>query len=217
MGVSQKTPETTGSGLQRLLDAGEKAFSAQGFDGTSMKEISRTAEVSQSLLHYHFGTKEALYRAVIERRSEAINAERLRLLAKVDLSGADAQSGIFRALLGPPLGPIGGGMSYARIFAGLVAGGSREVDLVRELYDDTARCFIDALLTASPGISRIQATRGYSMAIGVLAISLSGDDRNASLAGTNPVRNREQMLPTLVTYACGGFAALEKQAKESND
>jgi len=209
-----KSPDPTTQSVSRLLDAGEEAFSALGFEGTGMKAIATAAGVSQALLHYHFGTKEALYRAVIERRANAINSERRRLLAQVDLRGEDAVRHVFEALLGPPLGPIGGGASYARIFAGMVAGGAREVTLVRELYDDTARAFIDALAEASPGVSRIVATRAYSMAIGVLASVLAGDDRIARLAGTTPSGDREALLPEIVSFACGGFAALIMKSKQ---
>lgn len=195
--------------VQRALDAGEEAFSALGFDGAGMKAIARAANVSQSLLHYHFGTKEALYRAVIERRANAINSERRTLLEKIDLTAGDAVRQVFEALLGPPLGPIGGGLSYARIFSGMIAGGTREVELVRELYDPTASRFIDALVEASPGTSRRDATLAYSMALGVLATALPGDGRIARLAGTEPLKTREELLPSLVTYVCGGFEALK--------
>lgn len=197
-----------------MLDAGERAFSERGFDGVGMKAIAKAAEVSQSLLHYHFGTKEKLYRAVIERRARAINAERLRLLGQVDLAADDAVARIFEALLAPPLGPIGGGQSYARIFAGMVAGGARESELVRALYDDTAREFIDALLIAAPGVTRLDATRAYSLAIGVLAMVLPGDARIARLSGTAPLASREASLPDLVTYVCGGFEALTGKTRQ---
>ena len=208
MAQVQKIADAASDSVARVLDAGEEAFSAYGYEGAGMKAIAAAAKVSQSLLHYHFGTKEALYRAVIERRARAINNERQRLLEAVDLAADDAVARIFEALLGPPLGPEGGGLSYARIFAGMVAGGAREAELVRELYDDTARLFIEALLEAAPGVSRVDATRAYSMAIGVLAIALAGDDRIARLAGAAPVGSREAMLPDLVTYVCGGFRAL---------
>ena len=208
-----KTPDPNTESVSRVLDAGEEAFSAFGFEGAGMKAIATAAGVSQALLHYHFGTKEALYRAVIERRANAINTERLRLLALIDRSDKDAVPRIFEALLGPPLGPIGGGSSYTRIFAGMVAGGAREVALVRELYDDTARAFIDALVEASSGVSRIVATRAYSMAIGVLASALTGDDRIARLAGTSPSGNREALLPEIVSFVCGGFEALILKSK----
>lgn len=95
----------------------------------------------------------------------------------------------------------------------MVTGGAREVGLVREFYDDTAHRFIDALLQASPNVTKINAARAYSMAIGVLAIALPGDDRVVRLAKPAPIGSPESLLPNLVNYVCGGFEALIRSTK----
>jgi TetR/AcrR family transcriptional regulator len=50
-----------------LLEAAERAFAEQGFAGATTGEIARAAGVPKANLHYYFPTKEALYRAVVER------------------------------------------------------------------------------------------------------------------------------------------------------
>lgn len=49
-----------------LLVAGERLFAERGLDGARTEEIARAAGVNKALLHYYFGTKEKLYRAVLE-------------------------------------------------------------------------------------------------------------------------------------------------------
>lgn len=49
------------------LDAAQRLFAEKGFAGTSMREIASASGISQPLIHYHFGSKEGLYRAVKER------------------------------------------------------------------------------------------------------------------------------------------------------
>lgn len=49
------------------LDAAQHLFAEKGFSGTSMREIASASGISQPLIHYHFGSKEGLYRAVKER------------------------------------------------------------------------------------------------------------------------------------------------------
>jgi AcrR family transcriptional regulator len=53
----------------RLLDAAEQLFAAKGFDGTSMRAIVAEAgfQGQLALLHYHFGSKQDIYRTVWER------------------------------------------------------------------------------------------------------------------------------------------------------
>lgn len=43
------------------------AFSAHGYAGTRMRQVAAGADVSQALLHHHFGTKRALHDAVRAR------------------------------------------------------------------------------------------------------------------------------------------------------
>ena len=50
----------------RLLGAALEVFAEQGFAAASTREICRRAEANSAAIHYHFGSKEALYREVIE-------------------------------------------------------------------------------------------------------------------------------------------------------
>jgi len=49
----------------RILKAAERVFAEVGFAGASMAEIAARAKLPKANLHYYFGTKEALYRAVL--------------------------------------------------------------------------------------------------------------------------------------------------------
>lgn len=60
----QKQKERT---REAILDGAEKTFISRGFDGASMKHIAAASGVTQSLIHHHYGNKEALWSAVRER------------------------------------------------------------------------------------------------------------------------------------------------------
>lgn len=51
---------------ERLLEAGVTLFARQGFEGTSIRDLAREAGCNSSLVSYHFGSKEGLYRAVLQ-------------------------------------------------------------------------------------------------------------------------------------------------------
>jgi AcrR family transcriptional regulator len=57
---------TAGDARQRILQTTMRCFGAYGYEKSSMKLISAEAGVSQTLLHYHFETKEKLFQAAIE-------------------------------------------------------------------------------------------------------------------------------------------------------
>lgn len=50
-----------------ILTAAERIFAEKGFARASTQEVATAAGVSQSQIHYHFGSKEALWEATHER------------------------------------------------------------------------------------------------------------------------------------------------------
>lgn len=50
----------------RILEAAFELFVEKGFAAVSMREIAESSEVSKSLIHHHFGGKEALWEATKE-------------------------------------------------------------------------------------------------------------------------------------------------------
>jgi TetR/AcrR family transcriptional regulator len=50
---------------QRILEEARKLFSQRGFDGTSIREVTGRAGANLGAVTYHFGSKQALYLAVI--------------------------------------------------------------------------------------------------------------------------------------------------------
>ena len=59
----QKRAEET---RQHLLDTAVKLFTSVGFEGTTSAAIEEAAEVQRGLLAYHFGSKDALWRAAVD-------------------------------------------------------------------------------------------------------------------------------------------------------
>src|SRR6187402_1714497 len=72
----------------RILDAGERLFVEHGFEATSLRSLTTAAGVNLAAVHYHFGSKEELFQAVLTRRLDPMNQERIDLLAKVEREAA---------------------------------------------------------------------------------------------------------------------------------
>ncbi len=60
----KRDPEAT---RHSILEAAERLFVERGFAGTSMNDVARDAEVTKSLIHHHFGSKEELWTEVKRR------------------------------------------------------------------------------------------------------------------------------------------------------
>ncbi|CAJ61698.1 MULTISPECIES: TetR/AcrR family transcriptional regulator [Frankia] len=71
-----------------LLLAAERLFAAGGIDGPSMREISKAAgQLNTSALQYHFGDRQAVLAAIIDRHHRDIETHRLGLLDALELDG----------------------------------------------------------------------------------------------------------------------------------
>ena len=210
MGMAELHIEEDGNfALGSILRAAEIEFAEKGFDGAGMKALATRAGVSQSLLHYHFGSKATLYKSVIRGRSKLINDERIERLSTIDFGQDDALEQIFRALFVPALGPTGGGRAYARIFAGLIAGNERDRELVRECYDPTAMKFLDAIAKALGHEDHNISAQVYQFALGVLASAISKDGRIERLMGDETNKIEDNILvEKLVRFSVGGASAL---------
>ena len=68
---------------QKILDAAQYIFAREGFNGTSLRAITKRAGVNIAAINYHFGSKEALLNAVIERHLIPLNKARMEKLKKV--------------------------------------------------------------------------------------------------------------------------------------
>lgn len=67
---------------ERLIDAAEEVFAAQGVEQANLRDINRTAgQSNNSALHYHFGSREALLQAVMARHRARTDARRRDLVA----------------------------------------------------------------------------------------------------------------------------------------
>ena len=64
----------------RLLDAAERLFASRGIDGVSVRDIVAEAEANVASVNYHFGSKEGMLLAVLERRTKVLADRRAEQL-----------------------------------------------------------------------------------------------------------------------------------------
>src|SRR5207302_1646729 len=116
-----KLPNEPGRGQStrdRILDAAEQLFGANGVDGTSLREITKDANVNLAAVNYHFQSKEALLRAVVARRIGPINERRLALLEEAEKAATPHPpdlATIFNALVVPVLQLHGSARNFVPI------------------------------------------------------------------------------------------------------
>jgi AcrR family transcriptional regulator len=68
--ATQKTKELSGEKASRIVEAMRSSVARRGISGSTFEHVAREAGVSRGLLHYYFGTKEALLVEVVRRDTE---------------------------------------------------------------------------------------------------------------------------------------------------
>lgn len=139
-----------------ILDAAEDLFARQGYDGTSVREITRAAGVNVAAVHYHFGAKDALLRAVTDRVVEPLNAQRFGLLDVLEAAGdPPALRAVMEAFVRPDITAIQRlGLRGPRVARFLGRTYSDQTPWIREMAQDqfgaAGSRFLPLLAAAAP-------------------------------------------------------------------
>ncbi|MBV8756119.1 MAG: TetR/AcrR family transcriptional regulator, partial [Deltaproteobacteria bacterium] len=96
MNVHSKTIERAKRGRplvddkrRKLLDAGLRVFAARGYEGTSVPEVAKAADVAVGSVYHYFRDKEALVNEVYRDAKTRLRAALLDDLAPLDVYAPD--------------------------------------------------------------------------------------------------------------------------------
>lgn len=195
-----------------LLDAAESLFAELGIAGASMRAITRQAGANLAAVHYHFGSKEGLVKAVFQRRLGPLNRERIERLDRLTEGGLEPTvEAIVEAFAGPPLRMIGrdpGGRAFAQLLARAVqepGAGSRE--LVLQEFQEVIARFTAALTRALPQVTREEILWRILFMIGSLSFTAGlGFLVEHFAGGPTSAGDPQPVIDRLVTFLTGGMS-----------
>ncbi len=193
------TPDHT---KERLLAAAERLFAEGGIAGTSLRAITSEAGVNVAAVHYHYGSKQELLRAVFTRRVAPINEERIKLLDALERrSGAPARvAEILEVLVRPALIFVRQHPHLANLAGLLFAEPGEQVrELMEEVFGECTRRYLAALERSLPEIPPEVIRARYAFAIGALV--------HVGTGRTQIELSHERVVGELVTFLVGGMRA----------
>jgi AcrR family transcriptional regulator len=214
MGIGSARVGTTTR--ERILDAAERLFAEKGFEATSLRSITQEAGVNLAAVHYHFGSKERLIRAVLERRLAPITEERLRRLREAEeRPGGASLAQVVEAFVAPLLRLRDLGEKGA-LFVRLMGRVMAETDeahpgILRPYFHQTREAFLEAFRRELPHLDEEELVWRLHFVIGAVAHAmvcqpLAGRREGPATRGLCPL-STEEMVEWLVAFLVGGLKA----------
>lgn len=210
MGMSTSIAADT---KEQILDVAERLFAEQGFAGTSLRSVVREANVNLASVHYHFGSKEGLFRAVVEYIAEPIVSGQLDELSRcLEASDPPSIKAILKAFLLPPLRCVISS-EKPRLYRARFMGRCRTEPeplqaIAKHEFRSSEQAFLDALQRSLPDQSRTELTWKLDLVIAsLIRVATEAGRPGALLQGRTP-DDIEATASRLVNFLAAGFQAI---------
>jgi AcrR family transcriptional regulator len=199
----------------RILDAAESLFMEHGYEATSLRSITGAAGVNLAAVNYHFGSKEELFQAVLTRRLDPMNQERLDLLTALETESAPdavACDRILSAMFIPALrlarDPERGGKNFLRLLGRAYADPAPFIrTFLSGQYAEMITRFKAAFGRALPELPRKELSWRLHFIMGALSYTLAGTDALKLIAELTPAEtgSDEMLLRRLAPFLLAGL------------
>jgi AcrR family transcriptional regulator len=207
-------PEGESVAREKILGAAEAAFAEDGYWGTSLRQIVERAHVTQALVTYYFGSKDALFKEVFLKRGREIAAARLAALNTLPAKPTLEQ--VIAAYLKPALDmrATREGRAFIRLQARMHTEPPRFAEsLRREVYDEMVRRYVAAIRKAAPHLSVRTAYWRMALVIGAYLYVHSDAHRLEELSeGACTTDDLDEMLQQITAFVVGGLMAPDRGA-----
>lgn len=199
---------------RQLLETAARHFADFGVQGASQRAIQREVGVNISTANYYFGTKEALYRAVVEESLSRMQAYRRAGLEKAnEISSPKARlQALLTCYFGAYLNEAtsAAGYNYARIVASLhFVVPDTAAEVIESLVTPVRELYVDALARLFPTASRNRIYEVLRLMVGLMA---TAPIRLGRVHISKETANR--LTEDIVAISMSAFEKLCNDAKE---
>lgn len=187
----------------RLLDAAERLIGERGVDAVSLRAINAEAASNVAAAHYHFGSKEALVRAVLDRRMSVLGDERLRQVDALIADPTPSPRDIAAVFVGPlfDFAATPDGRRYVRFLDALHRAGGDWLAVLDEAFSPQWTQLEPLLSRALPDLDAGRRGRRLSLASETQLRMLAYPDRYAG--GLDPDTYRDEVIDVFTAIITG--------------
>ncbi len=204
-----------------ILLAAEKLFSHFGFDGVSIRDITKDSNVDLALVNYHFKSKENLFHEVLAMRVDDMNEKRMALIESVEIKESSRETliDLFDAFCKPfsdgPKAKSHDLENYRRL-VGLVSNSRRwQTEIFQKHYDPIVDFLVQKISEILPKSEKSHIYWSVSFFLGSLANAYADTRRVDRLSGgLCNSSNLESLKKNLILYSVGGLIALSQSLSD---
>jgi AcrR family transcriptional regulator len=194
------------------MDAAERLFAERGIDAVSLRTINAEAGYSEAALHYHFGTRDGLIRALLARAQPAMFQERAAMVAALELQPRPAVEAIAAALVYPLTAGMGENFSASVAkLRFLVRLSFDRSPYLAQTFEESVALFRPLLHRALPHLDAGTLTRRWLFAADLVQHALANalEVHLAVPGGTGAptAAQLEHFRRDLVAFVSGGLSA----------
>lgn len=191
----------------RILDAAEKLFGENGFDGTSLRDITTEADVNLAAVNYHFQSKESLIEAAIMRSAGPVNEKRIAMLEAAGPNPSIEK--ILEAFVGPILEHDY--ESMAPLMARVLASPEVMKKVFAKHMEILSKRFGKCVQQALPDLSQEEVMWRLHFTAGAMAHTVTRAPIMKNMfGGVLNFKDRKLLIARLVRFTAAGFRAPEE-------
>ena len=200
---------------ENILNVAETLFANNGYNGTSLRDVARAANLQTAAIGYHYPTKEELFDTVVSRRAVVMTEWRERALAEMRAEFGDQPITLDR-LVSAYVQPFyesashgdAGWRHYAALM-GRLANSTLGTEVIARHYDAMAREYLLEFKRTLPGVSEPAVIDGFTFMVASM-LALCADTGRAKRLSSKSGGSRllSEPFDNLVGFLVAGFLAL---------
>jgi AcrR family transcriptional regulator len=203
--------KTGGSTPERIVATAERLFAERGLEAVSLRDITNACEANSAAIHYHFGSKEELVRAILEHRAAELAKRRDAYLAIVEQSRKPRLRQVVRALVLPTaelaLEDEHGGRYYIGFLAAMLERPDTAA-IIDDVFSDQMTRYLDALARVLPDVPADVRVLRFAFAKDFINRALAYPDRGVRMwVDSHAPSTSASITDHVVDFLVGAFRA----------
>jgi AcrR family transcriptional regulator len=167
-----------------IVATAERLFAERGLEAVSLRDITNACRANSAAIHYHFGSKDELVRAILEHRAAELAKRRDAYLVAIEHSRRPTLRQVVRALVLPTAELAAEDEHGGRYYIGFLAAMLERPEtaaIIDDVFGDQMSRYLDALERVLPDLPAHVRVLRFAFAKDFINRALAYPDRGVRM------------------------------------